>query len=251
MSLRFLQFIISCFLASVVFTACQKDNVTPTTFVKGFGTADTLSIVTELPFAALPRPFLLTTDSIPTVPMVCANASRRNGVSGTLTTGTITGSIVSDIPTDLLALFTQGNKPLSQTESSDTIKGWNITQMTAINPNSGAVADISNRVNKSVVDALSGSLTYFPDGYYTFVSNQPDKQHLNQFGWYQIVLEGGLPIGIVYNIYRSGATFSDSPLYPGPTQGHGVWGIDKLFFFPTYRLSKNEHVMLRMQPIRY
>ncbi len=179
----------------------------------------------------------------------------RNGTQNTVQLTSLAGSLMGDVPPDLLRLFTLGNKELQSTLPTDSINGWLVYQITALDANTGNIDDITDAVTLGIQKAASGVFTYFPDGYYTFVSNVDSS--FNQYGWFQISMSGNTPLAVIYYPRYSGQYFTEASQFPGQEQlnlqafGYGVWGIGNFAYFPLIRLARSRQAILRAIPVKY
>ncbi len=189
---------------------------------------------------------------VPTTTVTSSSVAYRDGTKSTVIVSTLTGRLMADVPSGLIKLLTQENKPLSSIATGDEINGWSVRELYALNRNSttGQVDFINKKLTTSIKKAFSGVITYFPDGYYTFISNVDSTY--NEFGWYQVSMQDETLLGIIYNISFSGPNFTDAPLnYTPNAQGYGIWGIDKSAYYPLFRLDPSYQAITKTVPLKY
>ncbi|MFN0050383.1 MAG: hypothetical protein ACKVOU_14770 [Cytophagales bacterium] len=243
-------------VTGIVFSTVGVSTVVGTT-ITGFKTeivARLFSLVTTLP-GILPKTDASHINLI-TFNGISPSATEvvyRDGTQNATSIGVLSGNAFTEVPPDFLKLLTQDNKPLSATTQSDVRKGWQIIQVTNVS-RLGGTSDVTNAITLEIIKATSGVLTYFPDGYYTFVSAIDPIN--NQFGWYRISMAGNTPLGIVYDPEKTGANFTDAPRknsqpVAGNYSGYGIWGISNTAFYPIFRLDRDNQAILTTKSIEY
>lgn len=243
------QFILILFLI-ILISSCRKDEVKPIGIWTVTG-SDSLKKIGPSNLNFL-KPTVDVNDTIAARPHIIRFAVMRLNTTNRPTISTLTGTLFPNIPDNLLTIFTRGNKPLSEiglgSVSNNTVSGWNVNGISILNVN-GTVVDINNKIDTSTTKALSIIITFYPDGYYTFINNK--NQSFNEMGWYQLCVTNGLPVGFIYSALHSGADFKSEPRIKSPMQSFGIWGINSNSFFPLIQINENQVVLLNMTPINY
>lgn len=157
---------------------------------------------------------------------------------------------LNEVPQDFIRLLTQGNKELSSTTSNDKIKGWQITGIYNISSKGGS-NEITKGVTVPILEASAGLLTYYPDGYYTFISATDESK--NQYGWFRVALENGIPIAILFKPELLGSNFQTVAPIVGTNQifGYGIWGISNNNFYPLIRFDRFRQGVFVCNPYEY
>lgn len=251
--MRFQKIILVCLVAVGLFSACRKDDLVPVSYYTGASGKD--SVIKERPATiSAMKPTLAVGDTIPSRSQVIRFAIQRSGTNNTAILSTLTGKLLQDVPSDLLDLFTRGNKPLleigdtSNIVIAKTVSGWNVSSLNYLSA-SGSTIDVNKQIDAETASKISVVMTFYPDGYYTFINNK--NQYYNEMGWYQIATENGLPTGVIYKALRSGEDFTSMPRLISPIQSFGVWGIDRNGFYPLLQLNNTTNIFLNMVPVIY
>jgi hypothetical protein len=247
-------------LASFIIFGCTKNEpkLTPGTWSYNTDTIFT-SVITALPSSNFTKPNTLGY-FIPTISGIAYNVVYRYGYYNFPGVGSITGSTLNNLSSNLISTLTLGNIPLSGVTGSVKVFGWLVQKVIALHPN-GSVSDVTNKMpiqteeRKQIYQSLSVMISFFPDGYYTVVNTYDQK--LNHWGWYQIAMNDTIPVAIIYNQFGSGKSFNSPPLnlgntsvYP-PNQGFGIWGLQKDAFYPLFALDRYTNVFLKTIPVQY
>ena len=251
--MKFQKVILVALIAFGIFSACRKDDVVLPSYYTGTSGKDSVTKERPATISAM-KPTLAVGDSIPTKSQVIRFAIQRSGTNNTAILRTLTGKLLQDIPTDLLSLFTRGNKPLAEigninnTVIEKTVSGWNVSSLNYLSAN-GSTIDVNKQIDAETASKISVVITFYPDGYYTFINNK--NQYYNEMGWFQIATENGLPTGVIYNALHSGIDFKSPPRLLSPIQSFGVWGIDRNGFYPLLQLNNTTNIFLKMVPVIY
>jgi hypothetical protein len=242
-------------IITLFLTNCRKDDILP--FSSWYTSGTNTIIIRNAPTNInRMKPVVTASDKAltPILPQVIRFATQRNGTNNVPILTTLNGVLLSQIPEFISTLFTRGNRPLSEIggDSTYVARGWNIDSVYYIDVNaSGVTLNVTTSLTGIRASALSITITFYPDGYYTFINNQNPVN--NQMGWYQLAVVDNFPIGIIYQALHSGVDFKSPPqLASSPLQSFGIWGVDDdKYFFPLLQLDKKNNIFLRMVPISY
>ena len=172
----------------------------------------------------------------------------RNGVSRKPYNTEVTGSLINNVSPAYITLLTQGNKNFSEIAQGNEVKGWAIKAVNIVGSD-GSVKEVTKILTADMRNGLSGVLTYFPDGIFTFCSSISSQY--NTLGWYQISFKDNLPNAIVYKVVATGEFYNQTPVIQGPVQGYGIWGIDVNGFFPLFQVDIGSFLIARSIPVTY
>lgn len=224
-------------VVGLAFYSCKKNEIAPVTPFFPTKYSGTTPLVTSLP-RNIQKPLGLTfnNDSIINFGKTCYYVPVRDGVKNTTTTLTLTGIPFNQLPANLLTTLCLGNKSLSELTASDSIKGWSIQEANYLAYQNGQAVFVNNLlISSELSKALSGVRTYFPDGYYSFVSSIDSTY--NDFGWYQIAMQGQYPVAILYKSFAKGYNFSTPSDLSKPIFSYGIWGLDPKNIYILSRLG--------------
>lgn len=252
--MNFLKELAALSIVALLIVSCTKNDVSPGFYFLPGGNSGDSSLVVVPQVDTLSKPTTVNF-SVPQTPQTSPFVAFRNGTQNAVRTTSVVGALMQNIPSEIINILTQGNKPLQQTLPTDSVMGWRVQDATGINPINGLSGNISRILSPQVSNALSYTFTFFPDGYYLRHSHVNTAWH--ELGWFQVAMSDGFPIAIVYNASFSGVNFSNPPLNPTGTnvnqpKGFGIWGLDRSAFFPLVTLDRNAtSVVLRMTPVKY
>ncbi len=219
----------------VGFTALGSNNIT-TTSAFGYGYKINTLLLT-----------------IPSSAMTTNYIALRNGISFRDSIfSDKSGTILSEVPINLLKLICFDNKKHNEINStSDVVQGWKIENADFLASN-GSTSSITNLLDSTTAKSLSYTVCYFPDGVYK-IFNHID-QNLNQTGFFQPFIENNLLKGIIYKpvyIGISNIEFQNHPSFSANPLGYGIWGVTDSKFYPIYSINRNSDAILTLSKITF
>lgn len=161
-----------------------------------------------------------------------------------------TGTLIENVPQNLLQIICLNNKKHTEIVSSATgVMGWKIEKVHFIAAN-GSTTPISDLLDSTTAKALSYTICFFSDGVYKIFNHV--NQDLNQTGVFQPIIEKNLMIGIIYKpqyLGISNIAFENHPSFSVNAFGYGIWGVTESNFHPIYSIDKKSDAILTMSKI--
>lgn len=189
----------------------------------------------------------------PTERKFSANVPRRVGDASTPSLSEDFGLPLSEVSEGIVRLITRENKALSSLLPGDTVYAWTVNSVEYLFISNGKSAGFTDEMSPTEAEGHSITLSFFPDGFYTLAYNIDSLSSKNTWGWYQMVLDGGFPVGIIYNQYNSGKKFDLPAVNPSKFNlAFGIWGISSRNFYPLFQISpKTDYTILTMRRHNY